>query len=189
MNPADTIIHTERLVLKDFDENNIEDIYEIFGDEETMRYYDIGPFTQIEEAHDFISHMKKRSRDGTGIRWGLFLDEKLIGTCGFNGYKAKRRSVIGYDLNRTYWNKGYVTEALKTICNYGFEELEIHRKEAYVIPGNPGSERVLEKCGFEREGTLKHVTFFKGQYHDQILYAKINQTQQCASHNESKRLS
>ena len=119
-------------------------------------------------------------KEGTGIRWGIFLDKQLIGTCGFNSYKPKGRSIIGYDINKEYWNKGYASEAIKAISNYGFLQLEIHRIEAYVTPGNIASEKVLKKCGFEKEGLLKHVSFFKGNYQDQILYAKINVAQQNA---------
>ena len=167
-------INTKRLVLKDFNENDQEALYAIFGDEHTMKYYDIEPFPEMEKVQEIINLKNKRLQEGTGIRWGIFLDNQLIGTCGFNSYQPKGRSTIGYDINKKYWNRGYATEAIEAMSNYGFSELEIHRIEAYVTPGNIASEKVLKKCGFEKEGVLKQAFFFKGKYQDQILYAKIN---------------
>ncbi|MDR1403310.1 MAG: GNAT family N-acetyltransferase [Tannerellaceae bacterium] len=56
-----------------------------------------------------------------------------------------------YDLQREYWNNGYITEALKVVIDFGFNSLEINRIEAEVMQSNVASEKVLEKPGFKNE--------------------------------------
>jgi ribosomal-protein-alanine N-acetyltransferase len=179
MNTAATLteIQTERLILKGFDSAHMQDLFEIFGDEETMEFYDLYAYTKPEEVKTILDFKNRIWNEGTGMRWGMFFEEKLIGTCGFNRYKPKGNAVIGYDLNKKYWQKGFASEAVLTMTNFGFEQLEIHRIEAHVTPGNIASEKLLQKCGFEKEGILKDVAFFRGSYQDQVLYAKINQNQ------------
>jgi ribosomal-protein-alanine N-acetyltransferase len=76
----------------------------------------------------------------------------IIGTAGFNNYAKRHRANLGYDLQTEFWNKGYMTEALKTVIDFGFKELGINRIEAEVMQGNATSERVLAKLGFINEG-------------------------------------
>ncbi len=167
-------IRTKRLILNQFDDRHIGELFEIFGSTEAMQYYDLEPFSNPEQCLELIDLNKNRFENKTGIRWGIFLEKKLIGTCGFNAYRADRKGVIGYDLQPAYWGKGITTEALQAIVDFGFNNLQIHRIEAYVTPGNLASEKVLIKTGFELEGKLKDVAFFKNKYQDQLLYAKIN---------------
>ncbi len=178
MKPTLPILKTKRLTLKDYNEDQINDLFEIFGDAETMKYYDMFAYSKPEEVKELIDLFYKRLEKGEGIRWGVFLENKLIGTCGFNKYRAYGRADIGYDLNRKYWGKGYMSEAVKKVIHYGFNELKIHRIEAFITPGNIASEKVALKNNFTKEGLLNHVTYYKGAYQSQYLYAKINYEQE-----------
>jgi len=66
---------------------------------------------------------------------------------------------IGYDLKPEYWNRGYMSEALNEVLDFGFNKLEINRIEAEVMRGNKGSERVLSKLDFKKKGFLKKWMF------------------------------
>lgn len=164
---------TDRLELGQLDHSHIPAMFEIFSSEEAMRYYDITPFTKPEQCKELIDLFNRRFEEKNGLRWGIFFEDQLIGTCGFNGFN-KRKGVIGYDINPAFWNRGFATEAVKAIVEFGMYELLIHRIEAYTSVGNVGSEKVLLKIGFEREGLLKDVSYFKDAYHDQYLFAKVN---------------
>jgi len=110
-----------------------------------------------------------------GIRWGIALKGKteIIGTIGFNNYTKQHRANIGYDLQKDYWNNGYISEALKAVINYGFEKLEINRIEAEVMPGNIYSEKALNRLGFKREGLLRDWMLWNGKHYDMIMYSLL----------------
>jgi len=65
-----------------------------------------------------------------------------------------RRAELGYWIGVPYWGKGYATEAARSVVNYGFSTLELHRIFASHVPANPASGRVLTKIGMRHEGRL-----------------------------------
>jgi len=79
---------------------------------------------------------------------------------------------LGYFIGEPYWNKGITTRAVNLICEYGFKELDIVRIYSSVFDYNPASQRVLEKCGFEKEAVGKNAVCKKGKIYDEIRYAK-----------------
>lgn len=167
-------IETNRLRLNQITLDQTDELFLVYGNAEVMKYYDIHKLTNKDQCREIIELYQKRFENNGGIRWGIFLDSKLIGTCGYNKIVPKRNATIGYDLNPTFWNQGFATEAVQSIIDYATVEYEVHRIEAFVTPGNVSSERVLKKCGFEKEGLLRDVHFFKGRFQDQYLYARIN---------------
>ena len=86
----------------------------------------------------------------------------------------ERKSVeIGYFIGEEYWGNGIATEAVKLICQYGFENLDVNRIIAGVFAHNEGSKRVLEKCGFELEGIMKQALFKMGEFYDNYRYGLL----------------
>jgi RimJ/RimL family protein N-acetyltransferase len=80
----------------------------------------------------------------------------------------------GYWLGRRHWGRGLATEALRLFVPYAFATRRLRRLEAYVFAANPSSARVLEKCGFVREGILREaVVDREGAVHDAWLYARL----------------
>lgn len=89
----------------------------------------------------------------------------MIGTCGFARLDFENNSAeIGYVLNPDFWRKGYATEAVKRVINFGFHDLNLHRIEARYIVGNEVSRRVMEKCGMAFEGIHKSSLYVKDRY-------------------------
>ena len=77
-----TTIPTERLVLKHFGAEQAQDLFEIFGDAETMHFYDMFPLTSVEGVQEILDWKERIFKEGTGMRWGMFLEEKLAYLCG-----------------------------------------------------------------------------------------------------------
>ena len=96
---------------------------------------------------------------------------KLIGAIGLHLDFANRKAEIGYWLGKPFWNKGYVSEALQRILQFGFEELHLNKIFASHFPHNPTSGKVLQKNGFEFEGILKQEVLKNGQFLDLHRYA------------------
>ena len=80
---------------------------------------------------------------------------------------------IGYFIGEPYWNKGIVTTAVKLIIDYGFNHLGIVRIQTGIFEYNTASQRVLEKCGFVKEGVFRKSVFKQGKLWDEVRYALL----------------
>jgi RimJ/RimL family protein N-acetyltransferase len=110
------------------------------------------------------------------IRLGIFLnDGTVIGDIALQGLDWQNRSCsIGYGLTKLeYRRKGYTTDALKVILEYGFCHLGFERISASTQENNIGSQKVLEKCGFTLEGRERKAKYFTGKRHDRLIYGLL----------------
>ncbi|AHN23339.1 GNAT family N-acetyltransferase [Lysinibacillus sphaericus] len=80
---------------------------------------------------------------------------------------------VGYAMDEIYIGKGIVTEAVELVVQFAFEQIGLHRVEAYVSTENNASIRVLEKSGFQREGLLRKLLYINGQWVDHYMYARL----------------
>jgi RimJ/RimL family protein N-acetyltransferase len=81
---------------------------------------------------------------------------------------------IGYYVLPDYWGNGYASEAAQLLVAYAFDELNAHRVEASVQADNPASKRVLEKLGFQQEGTKRDAYYKQGEYKDITLWSLLS---------------
>jgi ribosomal-protein-alanine N-acetyltransferase len=102
------------------------------------------------------------------------VDGDPVGTVGLMAVSTQPGTAeIGYFLSPDAWGNGYATDAVRTLAAYGFRERRLHRVYAKVLAGNDGSQRVLEKAGFEREGTLRDHWFRDGRHEDVYVYGLL----------------
>ena len=80
---------------------------------------------------------------------------------------------LGYWLGEPYWGQGITTAATRLVCQYAFDELQLTRIFASVFQGNIASARVLEKCGFFHEGTLRQAVIKDGKILDELRFALL----------------
>lgn len=102
--------------------------------------------------------------------------KQLIGSVSLNFVNrgSLQSCMIGYSLDQAFNGKGYMTEAVKQVVKYAFEELHFHRITGEASPGNPGSIRVLEKAGFHKEGIARSNVKINGVWEDHQVLAIIN---------------
>ena len=86
----------------------------------------------------------------------------------------RKSAEIGYFIGEAYWNKGITTKAVNLITDYGFSVLELLRIHTGIFEYNTASMRVLEKCGYRKEGVFQKAIIKNGQVCDEHRYAKIN---------------
>lgn len=103
-------------------------------------------------------------------------DNQIIGSIGlsFVVRGPLQSCMIGYSLDQAYNGKGYMTEAVKQVVRYAFDELKFHRVVGEASPRNPGSIRVLEKAGFHKEGISRSNVKINGKWEDHQVLAIIN---------------
>ena len=97
----------------------------------------------------------------------------MVGTLGFNNFQKEHRANIGYDLQFNFWNKGIITETLREVIKFGFNELEINRIEAEVMQDNIASERVLIKLGFKMEGVLRDWMYWNEKHYHMTMFSLL----------------
>lgn len=120
----------------------------------------------------------KNEKNGTGVRFYITLDNKVIGTIALNNIVRGcfHSCFLGYSLDKDYINNGYMTKAVNEVVEYAFNVLKLHRIEANVMPRNIASKKVLEKCGFIEEGYAKNYLYINGVWEDHIHMVKFNPT-------------
>lgn len=163
-------LETERLILRQLTMDDKEFIFRHFSDPEVCRYFDQEPFTTAEEAQELIEWYARPDKD-PWRRWGIVIkdDGMLIGTCGYHKWDRRHMRVeIGYDLYKDHWNHGYMTEALKALIDFCFDNLKVNRIEALVHPENSRSIKLLTKYGFREEGILREYVCRGGRFDDQL---------------------
>lgn len=135
------------------------------------------PYSE-QDGIDFISSMLSANEDET-FAFAITLDDKAIGSIGvFRQQNIHRQTAeIGYYIAEEYWGKGIMTDAVKQICEYVFKNSDILRIYAEPFAYNTGSCRVLEKAGFQYEGTLRNNAVKNGKVIDMKMYSLLREEQ------------
>ena len=170
-------LETERLILRDFVADDWQRVIEYQTDPLYLRYYewtaaDRTPETVQEFVGWFLDHQKQQPRIKFQLAIVLKADNLLIGNCGIRKDSANAfQADIGYELDPSYWRRGYATEATHAIVDFGFSALSLHRVWAWCVADNIGSAHVMEKLGMQLEGRLRDNEYYKDRWWDTLMYA------------------
>ncbi|KPN96047.1 GNAT family N-acetyltransferase [Lysinibacillus sp. ZYM-1] len=167
-------LETERFILRKGVVDDSKDLFELYSNENVVKYLPLKLFDSVEDAIDEINWYEKIFKEQIGLRWVIeeTMTQKVIGTCGYLNYeKEHNRIEIGYDLKPEYWGKGIMQEALSKIIHFAFTSMEINKIEAKIEPENKSSIKLLEKLGFYKEGVLRQHEFEKGKYVDLAIFS------------------
>ena len=139
------ILHTKRLILREFLLEDAEDMFHLNDDPEVIKYTGDVRFESIDDAAKLIRNYSDYKRNGFG-RWSVLLkaDNSFIGWCGLKKHPEGFVD-IGYRFFKKQWNKGYATEAAKACIEYGFNTLELEEIIGRTAKENKASIRVFEK--------------------------------------------
>ena len=169
-------LESPRLRLRQLQVADIDDLFAIFSDEQTMRYWSHAPFSLRAEAEAYLRNINAGRINGTHLQWGVALrdGDKIIGTTTLFSLNPKhQRAEIGYALASEFWRCGYGCEALRCVLAHAFDALGCLRIEADVDPRNVASCLLLEKLGFRLEGRLRERWRVGGEVQDSALYGLL----------------
>ncbi|CAL1396654.1 unnamed protein product [Linum trigynum] len=162
---------SEIITLRPLEVSDVDDLMVWASDERVARFCPWEPNTKREQGLDFIIN---RAIPHPWLR-AICLNGKPIGSILVtkNSGNDACRGEIGYNLAWEHWGKGIATKAVKMAVKAVFEEwgTELERVEGLVDVENVGSQRVLEKAGFYREGLLRRYVVFKGRSRDMVLFS------------------
>lgn len=133
------------------------------------------PYTE-QDGKDFISAMLSADENET-FAFAITVDNIAIGSIGIfrQGNIHRRTAELGYYIAEEYWGKGIMTEAVRQICEYVFGKSDIIRIFAEPFAYNIASCRVLEKAGFQYEGTLRSNALKNGKVIDMKMYSLLKE--------------
>ncbi|EGT0014728.1 GNAT family N-acetyltransferase [Clostridium perfringens] len=173
-------LNTERLALRNLTPENTEEMLDYYiRNEEHLRQYeptrDSGFYT-YDGQKEILTESFRQFIDGTSIDLGIFKDEKLIGKIKLSNivYGILRNAFVGYSIDKEHQGKGYMKEALNTVCSYAFEEMGLHRLEASTLMDNSRSQGVLKACGFNELGISEKYLYINGEWRDHKIFYKVN---------------
>lgn len=169
-------MESERLIYREVNLEDVENIFKIYSDPEVAKYDWYKPIVTKDDAVSIINRYSKEFKNKEEITWGVARksDNKIIGYCCLGSFNDDSiRSEIGYGFNRDEWNKGYATEAIKVLVKFGFEVMSLNRIEAQVTLGNDFSVKALKKANFLQEGIVRERTIMKGEFVDDVILAII----------------
>jgi ribosomal-protein-alanine N-acetyltransferase len=169
-------LETNRLNLRRLKSEDVSEIFALRSNPEIMKFIPRPLMKTREEALEFISVMDANVNNNILLNWAITTKEedKLIGMIGFYRMKPENyRAEVGYILSAEFHGQGIITEALERIIQFGFEEMKLNSIEAVIDPENFGSEKVLLKNNFIKEGHFKEHTFFEGKFLDSVFYSLL----------------
>jgi ribosomal-protein-alanine N-acetyltransferase len=169
-------IQTERLILRKFNLDDDESVFEIRSNREVMKYIPRPLALTIEDAIAHIQLTLKLLDTNEGINWAMQekSSNKVVGSIGiFRVVKENYRGEVGYALNPRWHSKGLMHEALQAVIAYGFEKMKLHSIEAIIDPENIASAKLLEKNKFRKEAYFKENGFFEGKFFDSVVYSLV----------------
>ncbi|MDO4333958.1 MAG: GNAT family protein [Eubacteriales bacterium] len=168
-------LETERLILRDYREDDFSEYYQLKADSRTMYYLqDIQIFTKEEAYEDFrsvLDDMKNPDRKFYFLHIELKDSHQQLGSIGYtvrDNTPVGKIVSAGYFIYPEFWGKGYTTEAFKRVIEFAFSENNVYRISTGCLAENVGSERVMQKCGLIREA--EHIDY---EWHDGKMKTRL----------------
>jgi RimJ/RimL family protein N-acetyltransferase len=156
----------ELIRLRAMEEDDLGPLNALINDPDVLQHLDVIPFGQplagIREWWE-----STRGRDDAAVFAIETLPGEPIGVCSLEGIDpGARTATLGIWIGQPHWEKGYGTDAMRTLCRFAFEHMNLQRITLAVLDSNPRARAVYEKVGFEHEGTLRRARFRGGRYVD-----------------------
>jgi RimJ/RimL family protein N-acetyltransferase len=171
-------IRTDRLLLRLYTPDDLDDVYDIQSRPDVTRYLYWGPRDR-EQARASLGLKIDSNRlkdEGDNLTLAVVLPEtgRVIGDVMLIWVSRDyRQGEIGYVFHPDHGGHGYATEAAEVMLRIGFEDLGLHRVIGRLDGRNTASARVLERLGMRREAHLVHNEFVKGEWTDEMIYAML----------------
>lgn len=168
-------IETERLVLRRFTLEDAKEIYEGYVNQEGFLYYANKEKRTLEEEINSLKGIEDKYNNLEYYNWLITIKDtkNIIGAIHLNVDNYNESVEFNYAIDERYQCKGYMTEALEAVKNYCLNEIKVNRIFGGCEINNIASKKVMEKCSFIYEGTLRSHLKLKDGYHDMCVYSIV----------------
>ena len=168
-------IFTERLILRRFRQDDAQAMFENWAcDDEVTKYMTWPSHCNVGISQWVINDWVSSYVKDDYYQWAIEFEGQPIGSIGVVDQREDvARATIGYCIGRSWWHKGIMSEALKAVMDYLFDEVGMNRVEACHDPNNPNSGKVMAKCGMKYEGTHRQSGRNNQGVCDEAFYALL----------------
>ncbi|MDQ3987651.1 MAG: GNAT family N-acetyltransferase [Actinomycetota bacterium] len=165
----------DRVRLREFRLDDLDDADAILGDDRVTRWLSVDSRTREQQAKVLtgaVERAKHTPRTEYYLAVTMHSDDRLIGfvRLGFSGVQAAK---LGGAVAAAHWGRGYALDAARTLIDYGFTTLGLHRISAAIGPDNAASLTIVTRLGFTQGGRLRDHVFTNGAWRDSILYSLL----------------
>lgn len=169
-------METPRLIIRDHIGSDLEDLETLIGNKDNMMYimdlYAKDKNAVMENLNTAMDAIAKPNRDKFFFAIVEKASGSYVGEIGFT-LLDEGLAELGYFIKQPFWNLGIVTEAGKAVLEFAFCELGLHKMVTGCVKENGGSERVMIKLGFSKEGELKAHQLVQGEWKDRVIYGYL----------------
>lgn len=170
-----TTVETDRLLLRRFTYADADTMLKHWiADERIQSMYSEPVYTTKEEVKELLDKYITSYEKEDYYRWAIILKEtgECIGQIAYFLVDSKNHfAEIEYCIGSAFQCRGFATEATKAVIRYGFEEMNLHKVQICTKTINVPSKRVIEKCGFTYEGTLRDYFYMDGEYVGRLYFS------------------
>ena len=172
-------IETERLILRRFEYTDDEAMLKYWiADEKIQSLYSEPVYTTKEAVKELLDKYISSYENDDYYRWAII--EKTTGECiGQIAYflvdSKNHFAEIEYCIGSEFQCNGFATEATKAVIAYGFDKMNLHKVQICTKTINLPSKRVIEKCGFTYEGTLRDYFYMNGEYVGRLYFSILRE--------------
>ncbi|MED4207443.1 GNAT family N-acetyltransferase [Neobacillus mesonae] len=168
-------IETPRLILRRLELTDAQSIFDHWlSDERVTDNLIKGAHKTVSETREKVATIVSEYSSKEFCYWGIELKQsgELIGAIDFFNFDSTTENCeVGYSLGYNWWNKGYGTEALSAVLDFGFRHMKVHKISAAHNLDNPASGKIMRKVGMQQEGVIRHmIRNAKNQYKDCAVY-------------------
>lgn len=158
----------ELIRLRAIEEGDLPWINEHFWNPEVTRYLEVVWPEPVAGTREFWERV--RASDQAMVVLIETRDAEPLGVCGLESIQGRARTAqLGIWIAEEHWKKGFGTDAVRTLCRFGFREMNLSRVSLHVYDMNPRGVRAYEKVGFREEGRLRGDQFVDGRHRDVIV--------------------
>ncbi|MEL7339205.1 MAG: GNAT family N-acetyltransferase [Bacteroidota bacterium] len=171
--PMKAFFQTPRLHIRPIEPDDLASVYKGLSHPEVIRYYGVS-YTSLEATQAQMDWYQKLPHEKSGQWWAICKRDSLefLGAIGLNDWEQQhRKAEFGLWLLPEHWRKGYIQEAVPPMLNYAFEEMKLHRIEAFVESENQASQKALRRLGFQHEGSMRDAEFKNGRFISLEIFA------------------
>lgn len=183
------ILMTPRLRLRQFREDDVDAMHACFTSAQAMRYWN----TPLHTKRTGTERAVRRFIDCTPSYYRFWaVADKTTDLClglvnYHDGHIRNKRVAIGYMVDPAHCKQGLATEAVSAMIRFCFQDLGLHRLQAFIHPDNTPSLKLIEKLGFRREGLLRENLRVGDEWRDDLLYALLSTDHPAETGSERRR--
>jgi RimJ/RimL family protein N-acetyltransferase len=173
-------IHTRRLLLRPFEESDLEALHAMQSDEEVVRYlyFDARTLDEVRPSLTRKIAQTAVAREGDGVSAAVLLRDTAEFVADVSFWlvsEAYKQGEVGFVVHPAHQRRGYATEAAQALLDFAFNTMALHRVIGRLEARNIASARVFEKLGMRLEAHFIENEWVKGEWQSELLYAILAQ--------------